>query len=237
MGHLDHTIINKEKAHSLIERFSTVASVDAAFNELRQMWDELLSKFTIKSGDDRLNRMVNIWNQYQCMITFCFSRSASFFESGIGRGMGFRDSNQDLVGFVHQIPDRARQRIIDIASTQFSDGGCYHQYQPLTKRGNNDIGGGFNDDPCWLIFGTIAYIKETGDFSILDEQVPFNNEPGTEVSLFNHLHLSFNHVLNNLGPHGLPLIGRADWNDCLNLNCFSNDPNESFQTTENQSGR
>lgn len=235
MGHLDHTIINKEKAHSLIERFSTVASVDAAFNELRQMWDELLSKFTIKSGDDRLNRMVNIWNQYQCMITFCFSRSASFFESGIGRGMGFRDSNQDLVGFVHQIPDRARQRIIDIASTQFSDGGCYHQYQPLTKRGNNDIGGGFNDDPCWLIFGTIAYIKETGDFSILDEQVPFNNEPGTEVSLFNHLHLSFNHVLNNLGPHGLPLIGRADWNDCLNLNCFSNDPNESFQTTENQS--
>ena len=235
MGHLDHTIINKEKAHSLIERFSTVASVDAAFNELRQMWDELLSKFTIKSGDDRLNRMVNIWNQYQCMITFCFSRSASFFESGIGRGMGFRDSNQDLVGFVHQVPDRARQRIIDIASTQFSDGGCYHQYQPLTKRGNNDIGGGFNDDPCWLIFGTIAYIKETGDFSILDEQVPFNNEPGTEVSLFNHLHLSFNHVLNNLGPHGLPLIGRADWNDCLNLNCFSNDPNESFQTTENQS--
>ena len=235
MGHLDHTIINKEKAHSLIERFSTVASVDAAFNELRQMWDELLSKFTIKSGDDRLNRMVNIWNQYQCMITFCFSRSASFFESGIGRGMGFRDSNQDLVGFVHQVPDRARQRIIDIASTQFSDGGCYHQYQPLTKRGNNDIGGGFNDDPCWLIFGTIAYIKETGDFSILDEQVPFNNEPGTEVSLLNHLHLSFNHVLNNLGPHGLPLIGRADWNDCLNLNCFSNDPNESFQTTENQS--
>ena len=235
MGHLDHTIINKEKAHSLIERFSTVASLDAAFNELRQMWDELLSKFTIKSGDDRLNRMVNIWNQYQCMITFCFSRSASFFESGIGRGMGFRDSNQDLVGFVHQVPDRARQRIIDIASTQFSDGGCYHQYQPLTKRGNNDIGGGFNDDPCWLIFGTIAYIKETGDFSILDEQVPFNNEPGTEVSLFNHLHLSFNHVLNNLGPHGLPLIGRADWNDCLNLNCFSNDPNESFQTTENKS--
>ena len=163
------------------------------------------------------------------------SRSASFFESGIGRGMGFRDSNQDLVGFVHQIPERARQRIIDIASTQFPDGGCYHQYQPLTKRGNNDIGGGFNDDPCWLIFGTVAYIKETGDFSILDEPVPFDNEPGTEVPLMEHLRVSFNHVIENLGPHGLPLIGRADWNDCLNLNCFSWDPNESFQTTENRS--
>ena len=179
--------------------------------------------------------MVNIWNQYQCMVTFNFSRSASFFESGVGRGMGFRDSNQDLVGFVHQIPPRARQRIIDIASTQFPDGGCYHQYQPLTKRGNNDIGGGFNDDPCWLIFGTVAYIKETGDFSILDEMVPFDNQPGSEVTLFEHLKVSMDHVIKNLGPHQLPLIGRADWNDCLNLNCFSWDPNESFQTTENKS--
>jgi cellobiose phosphorylase len=227
-------IINKEKAHQLIQRFSTVEAVDAAFAELKAVWDELLSKYTVKSGDDRLDRMVNIWNQYQCMITFCFSRSASLFESGIGRGMGFRDSNQDLVGFVHQIPSRARERIIDIASTQFPDGGCYHQYQPLTKRGNNDIGGGFNDDPMWLIFGTVAYLKETGDFSILDEPVPFDNVPGSEVSLMEHLRVSFNHVVDNLGPHGLPLIGRADWNDCLNLNCFSTDPNESFQTTENK---
>ena len=235
LGDLDHTIINKEQAHATIARFSTVEAVDAAFDELRQMWDDLLSKFTVKSSDERLDRMVNIWNQYQCMITFNFSRSASFFESGVGRGMGFRDSNQDLVGFVHQIPARARQRIIDIASTQFPDGGCYHQYQPLTKRGNNDIGGGFNDDPCWLIFGTVAYIKETGDTSILDEMVPFDNQPGSEVTLFEHLRISFDHVINNLGPHALPLIGRADWNDCLNLNCFSWDPNESFQTTENRS--
>ena len=224
-------VINKEKAHQLIAKFDTTEKVDAAFAELNQYWDNLLNIFTVKSGNDKLDRMVNIWNQYQCMITFCMSRSASFFESGIGRGMGFRDSNQDLVGFVHQIPTRARQRIIDIASTQFPDGGCYHQYQPLTKRGNNDIGGGFNDDPCWLIFGTVAYIKETGDFSILAEQVPFDNQPGTEVSLFEHLKISMNHVINNLGPHKLPLIGRADWNDCLNLNCFSSEPGEPFQTT------
>ena len=217
-----------------MERFATVEAVEAAFAELNALWDELLSKYHVESDDERLNRMVNIWNQYQCMITFCMSRSASFFESGVGRGMGFRDSNQDLVGFVHQIPSRARQRIIDIASTQFPDGGCYHQYQPLTKRGNNDIGGGFNDDPMWIIFGTTAYIRETGDFGILDEMVPWDNEPGSEVSLMEHLRISFNHVVNNVGPHGLPLIGRADWNDCLNLNCFSMDPNESFQTTGNK---
>ena len=228
-------VINKDKAHELIASLDTSEKVDKAFRELCAYWDNLLNIYNVQTGNEKVDRMVNIWNQYQCMVTFCMSRSASFFESGVGRGMGFRDSNQDLVGFVHQIPSRARQRIIDIASTQFPDGGCYHQYQPLTKRGNNDIGGGFNDDPCWLIFGTVAYIKETGDFSILDEPVPFDNQPGSEVSLFEHLKVSFDHVVDNLGPHKLPLIGRADWNDCLNLNCFSWDPNESFQTTENKS--
>ncbi|RUA09349.1 MAG: glycosyl transferase [Flavobacteriia bacterium] len=227
-------VINKTKAKKTIARFDTSEKVDAALAELRTYWDDILDKFTIDSGDERLDRQVNIWNQYQCMITFNFSRSASYFESGIGRGMGFRDSNQDLLGFVHQAPERARQRIIDIASTQFPDGGCYHQYQPLTKRGNDEIGGGFNDDPMWLILGATSYIKESGDYSILDEMVPFDNDEKLAKPLFDHLTISFDHVINNLGPNRLPLIGRADWNDCLNLNCFSNDPNESFQTTENK---
>ena len=228
-------VINKAKALEMMDAFATGAQLDAAFAQLRAFWDDLLDRFGVESEVPELDRTVNIWNQYQCMITFFFSRSASYFESGIGRGMGFRDSNQDLTGIVHMIPERARQRIIDIASTQFPDGGCYHQYQPLTKRGNNDIGGGFNDDPLWLIFGTVAYIRETGDFGILEEPVPFDNQPGSEVSLLEHLKISFKHVTDNLGPHGLPLIGRADWNDCLNLNCFSDNPDDSFQTTENKS--
>jgi len=226
-------IINKTKAKEVIARFNTTEKVDVALAELRTYWDDTLNRFTIDSGDDRLDRQVNIWNQYQCMVTFNFSRSASYFESGIGRGMGFRDSNQDLIGFVHQAPERARQRIIDIASTQFPDGGCYHQYQPLTKRGNDEVGGGFNDDPMWLILGVTSYIKESGDYTILEEMVPFDNDESLAQTMFNHLTISFNHVTNNLGPHKLPLIGRADWNDCLNLNCFSMNPNESFQTTEN----
>ena len=229
-------IINKAKAEAMMERFATSEAVETAFADLKAKWDGLLSHYTLESNDEKLNRMVNIWNPYQCMVTFNMSRSASYFESGIGRGMGFRDSNQDLLGFVHQIPERARERIIDIASTQFEDGSCYHQYQPLTKKGNNDIGSGFNDDPLWLILGTTAYIKETGDFGILDEMVPFDNDASKAQTLFHHLKVSLDHVTNNLGPHGLPLIGRADWNDCLNLNCFSNTPGESFQTTENQEG-
>ncbi len=226
-------VINKKPAKKMIAQFDSGEKVEKAFSELKKYWENLLSKYQIKTRDEKLNRMVNIWNQYQCMVTFNMSRSASYFESGIGRGMGFRDSNQDLIGFVHQVPERARERIIDIASTQFPDGSCYHQYQPLTKKGNDAIGSGFNDDPLWLILGTTAYIKETGDFGILDELVPFDNDETLAKPLFEHLTISFNHVINNLGPHKLPLIGRADWNDCLNLNCFSTDPNESFQTTEN----
>ena len=229
-------VINKNPALEMIKKYDTLKKVDEAFDELRSFWDKLLSSYSVKSDDENLNRMVNIWNQYQCMVTFNMSRSASFFETGIGRGMGFRDSNQDLIGFVHQIPERGRERILDIAATQFQDGSAYHQYQPLTKRGNDAIGGNFNDDPIWLILSTVTYIKETGDFSILEELVPFDNDESLKKPHFEHLKASFYHVVNNLGPHGLPLIGRADWNDCLNLNCFSDDPNESFQTTNNKMG-
>ena len=223
-------VINKTRAKEMAARYATDAQVDVALAKLHDHWNNLLSTYSVKSGDEKLDRMVNIWNQYQCMVTFNMSRSASYYESGIGRGMGFRDSCQDLLGFVHLIPERARERILDIAATQFEDGSAYHQYQPLTKRGNADIGGGFNDDPLWLIAGTVAYIKETGDFSILKEPVTFNSTPGTQQPLLEHLKRSFNFTATHKGPHGLPLIGRADWNDCLNLNCFSAEPGESFQT-------
>ncbi|MBU3075482.1 GH36-type glycosyl hydrolase domain-containing protein [Clostridium estertheticum] len=230
-------VINKNIAKEMIARFSKDIQVEEGLEALSKYWLNLLSKYSIITDDDKLDRMVNIWNPYQCMVTFNMSRSASYFESGIGRGMGFRDSNQDLLGFVHQIPGRARERILDIAATQFEDGGAYHQYQPLTKKGNFEVGGGFNDDPLWLILGTAAYIKETGDFSILNELVAFNCDDNIKDTLMEHLKRSFYHVVNNLGPNGLPLIGRADWNDCLNLNCFSTEPDESFQTFGDPDGR
>ena len=224
-------IINKKKANELMEHFLSIKDFDNALLRLKDYWSHLLSGYTLEADDEKLCRMVNIWNQYQCMVTFNMSRSASYFESGIGRGMGFRDSCQDLLGFVHLIPERARQRILDIAATQFPDGSAYHQYQPLTKRGNMDVGSGFNDDPLWLIAGTAAYLRETGDFSILEEPCTFDNDADNTAPLMEHLRRSFQYTATHKGPHGLPLIGRADWNDCLNLNCFSEEPGESFQTT------
>ncbi len=230
-------VINKKTVEPVIEHYLQSANINAAFDELRQYWDGLLGILQVETPDIHTNRMVNIWNAYQCMVTFNMSRSASGFESGIGRGMGFRDSTQDLLGFVHMIPQRARERIIDVAATQFDNGGAYHQYQPLTKRGNNAVGSNFNDDPLWLVLGVDAYIKESGDWSILDERVPFDNQPGSEQPMYEHLRRSVQYTLDRLGSHGLPLIGRADWNDCLNLNTFSDEPGESFQTTTNKDGK
>ncbi|MDE6729784.1 MAG: glycosyl transferase [Oscillospiraceae bacterium] len=227
----DGKSLNKSRAYAMIEKYNTSEKVEQGLAELKSMWDALLSKYTVNTPDDKMNRMVNIWNQYQCMVTFNMSRSASYFESGIGRGMGFRDSNQDLLGFVHQIPDRARERLIDLASTQFEDGGCYHQYQPLTKKGNDEIGGDFSDDPLWMILSVGAYIKETGDYGILDELVPYDNDISKAQPMMHHLKQSFYRVANMTGPHGLPLAMRADWNDCINLSCWSEEPGESFQTS------
>jgi cellobiose phosphorylase len=230
-------IINKEKVKPVIAKYLKQETVDQAFSDLHQYWEELLGKLQVTTPDVHTNRMVNIWNAYQVMTTFNFSRSTSYFETGIGRGMGFRDSNQDLLGFMHLIPARAKERILDLAATQLPTGGAYHQYQPLTKLGNNDIGSNFNDDPLWLVLSVSAYLKETGDWKILDQPVPFDNQAGSEQPLYVHLQRSIRYTMDRLGPHGLPLIGRADWNDCLNLNCFSDQPGQSFQTTTNKDGK
>ena len=233
----DSQNVNRQTVLPIITRYLNANEVEKAFVGLRKYWNDLLGKFSVNTPDVHTNRMVNIWNAYQTIITFNMSRSASYFESGIGRGMGFRDSNQDLLGLAHLIPERARERILDLSATQLETGGAYHQYQPLTKRGNNDVGSGFNDDPLWLVLAVTAYIKETGDWSILDEPVTYDNQPGSEKPLYEHLQRSIQYTLDRIGPHGLPLIGRADWNDCLNLNCFSDTPGQSFQTTTNKAGK
>ena len=229
-------VINKESLWAKMKVYKSSEDIDKAFSELRLYWEKLLGRYRVEIDNEHVERMVNIWNQYQCMVTFNLSRSASFYESGIGRGLGFRDSNQDLLGFVHMIPERAQQRILELAAVQLSGGSCYHQYQPLTKEGNKDVGGGFNDDPLWLIVSTCAYIKETGDFSILNEVANYSDVPDSRDTLLDHLYLSIEYTLKNLGPHNLPLIGHADWNDCLNLNCFSKNPGESFQTYGDRPG-
>jgi len=196
-----------------VKKFKEKEKVEEELAKLKKFWNENITKFSVDTQDDDVNTMVNIWNQYQCRTTFNWSRSASYYEAGIGRGMGFRDSNQDTLGFVHQIPEKVKERIIDLASTQFEEGDAYHQYSPLTKKGN---GRGYSDDHLWLVLSTASYIKESGDIDFLSEEVPFDT--GNKSSMYEHLERAIDYSVKNVGPHGIPKIGFADWNDCLNLN-------------------
>lgn len=204
----------KDDISRITAKFKSESKVLAELESLKKYWDENLSRFSAETEDPDVNAMVNIWNQYQARTTFNWSRSASYYESGIGRGMGFRDSNQDTLGFVHQIPEKVRSRIIDLASTQFEEGNALHQYSPLTKKAISNEKN-YSDDHLWLIFSVASYIKETGDAAFLNKPVPF--ESGKEEPMYDHLARAVDYTMNNLGPHGLPLMFFADWNDCLNL--------------------
>ena len=221
---------NIAAARRLRARVQDPEHVARAFDTHRRRWDALLGCLEVNTPDTRLNELVNTWNPYQCMVTFQLARSASLFETGRGRGIGFRDSNQDCLGVVHMVPDEVHERLLHLAATQKSDGSAYHQYQPLTRTGNGEIGSGFNDDPLWLVLNVAAYIRETGRSEILDAVVPFEDAPDANATLRDHVEASLRYTRERLGAHGLPLIGRADWNDCLNLNAHSTDPDESFQT-------
>lgn len=201
----------KQKSIKLVKKFTVLETAVNELEKLKTNWQAYLGHFSVNSPDKELDTMVNTWNAYQCRTTFNWSRSASYYESGIGRGMGFRDSNQDCLGVLHILSDRVKQRIIDLAKNQFKDGSAYHQYFPLTKKGDKT---GYSDDHLWLILSTASYIKESGDVDFLDEKITFAD--GGQDTLYNHLVRACEYSFKKVGRHKLPLMGYADWNDCLN---------------------
>jgi cellobiose phosphorylase len=210
----------KIDAKNLIQKYRRKSDVDAELQKLKEHWNTYLINFNVDTPDEEFNTMINVWNQYQCKTTFDWSRYVSFYETGIGRGMGFRDSNQDTLGVVHVLPKKVRQRILDLAKNQFEDGHVYHLYFPLTGEGGwppyaKEQMKFFSDDHLWLILSTCEYIKETGDLTILNEDIKFVE--GSKASLYEHLKGSIEFTLNHMGKHDLPLLGTADWNDPQSL--------------------
>ncbi|MBM4148649.1 MAG: glycosyl transferase [Lentisphaerae bacterium] len=223
-------VLNKKRVRVTLKKYLNRKNSEKAFENVVKQWEELTGRFQVETPYKNLDMMVNTWNQYQCVTTYNMARSTSYYETGIGRGIGYRDACQDLYGAVHIMPpERSRTRILELAAIQWRNGATYHQYQQLDKKGNATIGVGFNDDPLWLILGTATYIKETGDWSILEEQAQFDNNPKDTATLYEHLIISVKHIMEHRGPHKLPLVGRADWNDCLNLIMTSIKPGDTFQ--------
>jgi cellobiose phosphorylase len=205
-----------------VGRFADPAEVDASFAALRADWDRYLSHFSVETPDADTNAMLNFWNQVQCRTTLYWSRFVSGYETGLGRGMGTRDSGQDTLGTMHAVPDHARRMLTQIWEMQFRDGHTWHQFYPLTGEGGPGLAAEypdwpqwFSDDHLWLIIAVCAYLRETGDFGYLDEKVPFVE--GGEATIWEHMLRAVEFTLANLGPHGLPRSGFSDWNDTLNI--------------------
>lgn len=211
---------NEIEPMKIINKYRTQDDIYRALGILKENWTVYLSKFHIETSNPEFDMIVNIWNQYQCKITFDWARYASYYETGIGRGIGFRDCFQDTISVCHSVPLKVRERILKLCAIQFEDGHVYHNYFPLSDSGAfpnylNPRLQFFGDDHLWMILGVSNYLKETGDLTLLEENVRFVE--GSFGTLYDHMKRAINFTNNNMGPHGFPLIGTADWNDTLQL--------------------
>jgi len=211
-----------EEIGRVVARFSDPVEVEAAYQALRDDWVTYLSHFTVETPDADTNAMLNFWNPVQCRTTLYWSRFVSGYESGLGRGMGTRDSGQDTLGTMHAAPDHARRMLTRIWTMQFADGHTWHQFFPLTGEGGPGLAAEypdwpqwFSDDHLWLLISVCAYLRETGDFDYLDQIVPFVDREADSV--WAHMLRAVDFTLAHLGPHGLPRSGFSDWNDTLNI--------------------
>ncbi len=211
-----------EQIAPLLARYREATYAQSAFAALRADWDEYLRSFIVETPDAALNAMLNLWNPLQCRTTFYWSRFASAYESGLGRGLGTRDTAQDALGIVHAIPGAVRTRLSAVWKLQFVDGHTWHQHYPLNGEGGPGLAGEFPewpqwfcDDHLWLIIATVAYLRETGDLPYLAEQIPYQD--GGQGSVWDHIRRAVAFTLEHRGPRGLPRLGFSDWDDTMNL--------------------
>ena len=209
---------------SVISFFKKSKNVKKAYQCMTQDWEDYLNFFKVETPDAEMNAMLNFWNPLQCRTTMYWSRFVSAYESGLGRGMGTRDSAQDILGTVHAAPSFSRDVLSKLWHLQFRDGHTWHQFYPLTGEGGPGLAGEFLDwpqwfcdDHLWLVIAVCAYLKETGDLSFLDERIPYWEGKDHDESVWGHLLRAVDFTYSHRGPHGLPRSGFSDWDDTMNL--------------------
>jgi len=203
----------QKEGRKALARYGSAGGVQAALDKLAAWWDGNLSTLSVRTPDENMNTMLNLWNQYQCHLTFVISRSTSLYDGGFFReGFGYRDSHQDTLGVMHCMTARVRERLITLLGAQYKSGKAPHIYNPLTDQGR---GWDCSDDHLWIVQSVCAYVKESGDLDFFREPVKFLD--GGKAPVYEHLKRALDHSLSTRGRHGLCLGFEADWNDCLNL--------------------
>lgn len=205
-------VSDKADAPAMVREATDKCLADDALEKIKASWERHLMNCQVQTPDEDMNQMLNIWHAYQCRMTFDWSRFISYYERGIVRGWGFRDSMQDVLGVMHAMPDQAKERIKTLLSIQASNGNARSVYYPATKKSE---GGGRSDDHIWSVFSVCTYIRETGDYGFLNEMVPWVD--GGEATVREHLIRGLNFTRENVGDHGIPNFLNSDWNDSICL--------------------
>ena len=219
-----------EKARYGIEKYRSPEAASKAFTEMNGFWDEFLNRIQVETPDPNMNRMLNIHNPRQCFITKNWSRYLSYYQLGIGtRGIGFRDSSQDVMGVIDRIPEESKKLLRQLMMVQRKNGSAMHSFNPLTMEGSKgeteelpDRPQYYGDDHLWIVLAVTAYLKETGDIEFLQEVIPYyekdeDGQPLERGTVLDHIKKALNFTRNDKGQHNLPHLGFADWNDTVNL--------------------
>ncbi len=219
-----------EKAKPGIEKFRNPANADSALNELSAFWKDYMSKLQVKTPDPNMDRMLNIHNPRQCYITKNWSRYLSYYQLGLGtRGIGLRDSSQDIMAVLDRIPDEGRDLLEKLLMVQKKEGNAMHNFNPLSMEAtygetsdNPDRPQYYGDDHLWIVLSVTAYLKETGDMNFINTVIPYyekdnNGIPLEKGTVLDHMKRSLEFTKKDTGSHCLPHLGFADWNDCVNL--------------------
>ncbi len=200
----------EQQKHQMVTAYSDDAAVDLALQKVKEQWSRFFSHTQVHTPDPEFNIFMNYWTPYQAKVAFDVGRVASFYYWGIARGFGFRDTAQDTIAITIAYPEKAKERIKLLARQMFKDGRVYHHFYGDGKGETTE----HCDDPVWFILACTNYIKETGDFDLLNEKEKFVDSE-EKHTILEHLLAVVNFVQKNLGKHGLPLFGRGDWNDTL----------------------
>ncbi|MFH0940006.1 MAG: glycosyl transferase [Planctomycetota bacterium] len=206
-------VYNRKELHPQAQRSANVKFVDAQFKKLKTHWKTYLDQFTAHTGDEMLDTPFNTFAMVQSRTTFLLSRSISPYQLMGSRGLGFRDSNQDILGAIsHAPPQESREMLASLLSVIYESGEACHTFFPAKKEGS---GWHCFDDHLWPALTVNSYVKETGDLAFLKRVIPYWKSK-REGTVLERLERTLQFTDRHLGKHGLPLLGFADWNDCLN---------------------
>lgn len=207
--------MTRDEIRRSVARCREAGFAERSFQALKTHWEHYFEHFHCRVPDENAMTMANIWNPYQAERNFLFSRNLSYYATGTFRGVGFRDTAQDVLSMIPFHTGRAREKLDLLLSQQYRDGHTNHYFFPI--EGYEPVTRIHSDNHLWVVMAVYALVMEEGQLDYLKRDIPFYD--GEKASVWEHLKRSIDFVYQNIGTHGLPLMLHSDWNDMLYKVC------------------